>query len=86
MPEAASNAVTPPVDWVIEPSEAAVPSLAEVQEEAEAGDEEASEHRDPASASGVRRGWGAVGGVNRRLAITQRTVGIVIPPANGKWR
>ena len=42
--EAACEAVTPPVDRVIEPPEAAVPGLAEVQEEAEAGDEEASEH------------------------------------------
>ena len=51
--EAACEAVTPPVHWVIEPPEAAVTRpRAEVQEEAEAGDEEASEDGGPAS--GVR--------------------------------
>ena len=84
LPEAASQAVTPPVDRVIEPPEAAVPGLAEVQEEAEAGDEEASEHRGPAS--GVMRGWGAVAGIDRGLAITQRTVRIVISPAWISWK
>ena len=85
--EATCEAVTPPVDWVIEPPEAAVictRGRAEVQEVAEAGDEEASEHGGPASGVVSPRDWGAVGRVHRGLAITQDTVGVVIPPT--KWK
>ena len=85
IPEAAPEAVTPPIHLVIEPTEAAVPSLgrAEVQEEAEAGDEDPREDRGPASGVRGHRG-GAAGGVITRLeAITQQTVRVVIPPAMG---